>query len=42
MSSLGDLSKLFLIRYKRQDLDMTAYATVVSSSRLVLDAMVGI
>lgn len=42
MSSLGYLSKVFLIRYKRQDLDMTAYATVISPSRLVLDAMVGI
>ena len=40
MSSMGDLSKLSLIRYKRQDLDRTAYATFISSTRLVLDATV--
>ncbi len=42
MSSLGDLSKWVLIRYKRQDLDTTAYIIVIISSRMVLDAMVDI
>ena len=39
---MGDLLKLSLIRYKRQDLDWTAYATFISSNRLVLDATVKI
>ena len=42
MSPLRDLSRQFLVRFKWQDLDMTAYITVISPSRLVLDAMVGI
>lgn len=40
MFAMGDILKLSLIRYKRQDLDRTAYATCISSTRLVLDATV--
>ena len=40
MVSTGDLSKSSLSKYKRQDLDRTAYATLMSSTRLVFDATV--